>query len=103
MTKPPTLEHRYGRNGNYWSVYVGPGASYPDTTVATTCRHGVSLADHCDACTRMTNLAAENLRYIPNHISFRKLLIEVYNHGENSDLHRRIGEALGARPGEEAV
>jgi len=33
---------------------------------------------------------------------FRALLVEVYNHGENSDLHRRIGEALGAAPGEDA-
>jgi hypothetical protein len=29
------------------------------------------------------------------------LLREVYNHGESGDLHRRIGEAFGVRPGDD--
>lgn len=33
----------------------------------------------------------------------RALLVEVYNHGENGDLHSRIGDALGAAPGEDAI
>lgn len=39
----------------------------------------------------------------PELALFRSLLIEVYNHGENGDLHRRIGEALGIPPGEDAL
>ena len=33
---------------------------------------------------------------------FRALLVEIHNHGENSELHRRIGDLLGAGPGEDA-
>lgn len=59
------------------------------------CSHGwpVTRAS-CRDCTE-EDLRAEIER-------LRALLTEVYNHGENADLHRRIGEALGAGPGEDA-
>lgn len=50
-----------------------------------------------DAYASWRKLATERADEIER---LRSLLIEVYNHGENGDLHGRIGDKLGATKGD---
>jgi hypothetical protein len=64
------------------------------------------LASEADAeFERLRNYATDAegcaVQHAKTVIRLRALLAEVYNHGENGALHRRIGEEFGVGPGED--